>query len=86
MSGEKLPDDKDDVPQPQTKSSGAGGGREVRTAIGLGDGSDGGWYRPRELPSGPGRNEPVRHSHLKDIAIDVLSTLTPRNYENLYGR
>ncbi|MBN8662488.1 MAG: hypothetical protein J0M35_19115 [Candidatus Obscuribacter phosphatis] len=82
-----MPDDADDArPKLQTETTGAGGGRKIRTAIGLGDGNDGGWYRPREVPGGPGRNEPVRHARFKDIAIDVLFSSTTRDYQDLYHR
>lgn len=81
MSAENIPEDGDDaLPQLQTETAGAGGGRKVKTAIGAGEGNDGGWYRPREMPSDPGRIEPVRHVHLKDMAIEELSSSEWRDY------
>jgi|AGTN01.2.fsa_nt_gi hypothetical protein len=87
MSAQNIHEDGDDAePKLQTETAGAGGGRKIKTAIGLGDGSDGGWYRPREQPGGGGHNEPVRHCRLKDAAIDVLSYSTSRDWHDVYHR
>lgn len=87
MSAQNIHEDGDEAePKLQTETAGAGGGRKIKTAIGLGDGNDGGWYRPSELPSGPGRNEPIRHSRLKDISIEVLASSTSRDYQDIFHR
>ncbi len=91
MSSPDTPDkdDEDVTPSPQVENAGAGGGRKNKTTVGLGDGigdEDGGWYKPRELPSGAGKNEPVLHSLLKDAAIDALIESSSRDYSDISRR
>lgn len=88
MPAEDLLNDDDFAPQVETETAGPGGGRKCKTAIGAaedgGDAGGGGWDVPPEMPGGAGRGEPIRHSHLKDIAIEVLSHSRSRDYSNLY--
>ena len=69
------------VSQPQAETEGPGGGKRVRTALGLGDGDDGGWYNPSDMPEFS--DEPIRHEILKDIAIDALAGCESRDRQNV---
>lgn len=57
-----------------------------RTVIGAGGGKGGGWYKPRESSGAGERDEPIRHKHLKDLAIDVLSSCGSRKYPQVYSQ
>jgi hypothetical protein len=85
-----MPDDdlrKEPQPQTQTEPAGPGGGRRVKTALGLGDSSGGsGWYKPREFGESPSPSEPIRHLQLKEIAIQALSRSKTRNFSDVYEK
>ena len=87
-SGQEMNDEPEDAfeAEPQTESSGAGGGKKRRTSIGTGDDS-GGSYRPGESFGGePWRNEPIRHSRLKGFAIDALERSDSKDWADVYSR
>lgn len=79
-------DDEQHQPKPETETTGAGGGRRIKTAVGLGDNDDGGWYIPRQPRDESGKNEPIRHGSLKDIAIEVLASSSSRDAQDIYNR
>lgn len=79
-------DEQDKAPPLQTESCDGGGVGRRRTAIGAGGGKGGGWYKPRDSAGDGERDDPLRHMHLKDLAIDVLSLCGSRNYLGVYSQ
>lgn len=83
-----MSDDGGKAPEPklQTEGAGAGGGRKVKTALGLYDFGDGGGPIPLEPlePAGPMRKDPVKYSHLKDKAIDALVESPIKDWQSIF--
>jgi|GEM_PF-1935124 hypothetical protein len=72
----------------ETESAGDGGNRLKRTAVGAGGGSrwGAGGGSSEDFEGRGFFGEPVRHGHLKDIAIDVLSQSHSKNYSDVRAR
>jgi len=84
--------DKVPEPEPEIESAGDGGNRRRRTSVGTGGNS--GWDGDGSPPGGGDSDEdpdelfgePVRHGHLKDIAIDVLKESHSKDYSDVRDR
>lgn len=80
-------DDKAPEPKLQTEGAGAGGGRNIKTALGFSDFGDGDSIPLEPLePTGPMRKDPIKHCHLKDKAVDALLESPVKDWQSVYDR